>query len=223
MVCNQKLVSFRSWLKNLAKANYHRMSIHAWMTQVPQFMKEHHRLHLYGQLNPSLPTLWDPGGLLHGLGLAVLMMGIQGSGQRYQFFFAELFAPSVELCRLIFMLKMTRSTVGYCILLCFCFSNISSFNLLLDCCSDSVLRTASSDFKKMGQRIFIFIIGGATRSEVDKCWNPHTCSFFVELHLYTISFCVLISFGQFISSRQNWRGKSSLDLLVSMIPPSSLL
>ncbi|XP_020093908.1 SNARE-interacting protein KEULE-like [Ananas comosus] len=32
--------------------------------------------------------------------------------------------------------------------------------------SDSVLRHASSDFKKMGQRIFIFIIGGATRSEL---------------------------------------------------------
>ncbi|XP_074558234.1 SNARE-interacting protein KEULE-like isoform X2 [Curcuma longa] len=32
--------------------------------------------------------------------------------------------------------------------------------------SDSVLRHASSDFKRMGQRIFIFIIGGATRSEL---------------------------------------------------------
>ncbi|MQL73830.1 hypothetical protein Taro_006165 [Colocasia esculenta] len=32
--------------------------------------------------------------------------------------------------------------------------------------SDSLLRHASSDFKKMGQRIFIFIIGGATRSEL---------------------------------------------------------
>ncbi|KAB1217102.1 SNARE-interacting protein KEULE [Morella rubra] len=31
--------------------------------------------------------------------------------------------------------------------------------------SDSILRHASSDFKKMGQRIFVFIIGGATRSE----------------------------------------------------------
>ena len=34
--------------------------------------------------------------------------------------------------------------------------------------SDSVLRHASSDFKKMGQRIFVFIVGGATRSEVWK-------------------------------------------------------
>ncbi|KAK6142909.1 hypothetical protein DH2020_023257 [Rehmannia glutinosa] len=34
---------------------------------------------------------------------------------------------------------------------------------------DSVLRTASSDFKKMGQRIFVFIIGGATRSELRVC------------------------------------------------------
>ncbi|XP_072956824.1 SNARE-interacting protein KEULE-like [Typha angustifolia] len=32
--------------------------------------------------------------------------------------------------------------------------------------SDSILRHASSDFKKLGQRIFIFIIGGATRSEL---------------------------------------------------------
>ncbi|KAG0476173.1 hypothetical protein HPP92_013014 [Vanilla planifolia] len=32
--------------------------------------------------------------------------------------------------------------------------------------SDSVLKHASSDFKRMGQRIFVFIIGGATRSEL---------------------------------------------------------
>ncbi|CAA7400736.1 unnamed protein product [Spirodela intermedia] len=32
--------------------------------------------------------------------------------------------------------------------------------------SDSILKHASSDFKKMGQRIFVFIIGGATRSEL---------------------------------------------------------
>ena len=32
--------------------------------------------------------------------------------------------------------------------------------------SDSVLKHASGDFKKMGQRIFVFVIGGATRSEV---------------------------------------------------------
>ncbi|PKA47665.1 Protein transport Sec1a [Apostasia shenzhenica] len=32
--------------------------------------------------------------------------------------------------------------------------------------SDSVLRHASSDFKRMGQRIFVFMIGGATRSEL---------------------------------------------------------
>ncbi|KAL5748575.1 hypothetical protein ACOSQ2_025872 [Xanthoceras sorbifolium] len=35
--------------------------------------------------------------------------------------------------------------------------------------SDSVLRHASSDFKKMGQRIFVFIMGGATRSELRVC------------------------------------------------------
>lgn len=32
--------------------------------------------------------------------------------------------------------------------------------------SDSVLKTANTDYKKMGQRIFVFVIGGATRSEV---------------------------------------------------------
>ncbi|KAL6842001.1 hypothetical protein ACP4OV_028201 [Aristida adscensionis] len=32
--------------------------------------------------------------------------------------------------------------------------------------SDSVLRHASSDLKKLGQRIFVFVIGGATRSEL---------------------------------------------------------
>ncbi|XP_048319733.1 SNARE-interacting protein KEULE [Ziziphus jujuba] len=35
--------------------------------------------------------------------------------------------------------------------------------------SDSVLRHASSDFKKMGQRIIVFIVGGATRSELRVC------------------------------------------------------
>ncbi|XWS49815.1 hypothetical protein CRYUN_Cryun12cG0035300 [Craigia yunnanensis] len=35
--------------------------------------------------------------------------------------------------------------------------------------SDSVLRHASSDFKKMGKRIFVFIVGGATRSELRVC------------------------------------------------------
>ncbi|KAG1347618.1 hypothetical protein COCNU_06G014470 [Cocos nucifera] len=45
----------------------------------------------------------------------------------------------------------------------------SSFGLRLGCryaTSDSVPRHASGDFKKMGPRIFIFIIGGATRSEL---------------------------------------------------------
>ncbi|KAF6148130.1 hypothetical protein GIB67_011905 [Kingdonia uniflora] len=35
--------------------------------------------------------------------------------------------------------------------------------------SDSILKHASSDFKRMGQRIFVFIIGGATRSELRVC------------------------------------------------------
>ncbi|KAI3973011.1 hypothetical protein MKX01_019669 [Papaver californicum] len=35
--------------------------------------------------------------------------------------------------------------------------------------SDSVLRHASSDFKRLGKRIFVFIIGGATRAELRVC------------------------------------------------------
>ncbi|KAK4418766.1 protein transport Sec1a [Sesamum alatum] len=35
--------------------------------------------------------------------------------------------------------------------------------------SDSVLKSVPTDFRKMGQRIFIFIIGGATRSELRVC------------------------------------------------------
>ncbi|RAL44454.1 hypothetical protein DM860_011731 [Cuscuta australis] len=35
--------------------------------------------------------------------------------------------------------------------------------------SDSILRHTSSDIKKKGQRIFVFIVGGATRSELRAC------------------------------------------------------
>ncbi|XP_050227503.1 SNARE-interacting protein KEULE [Mercurialis annua] len=35
--------------------------------------------------------------------------------------------------------------------------------------SDSILRHASSDFRRMGRRIFVFIVGGATRSELRVC------------------------------------------------------
>lgn len=37
------------------------------------------------------------------------------------------------------------------------------------CGSDSVLNNATNDLRKMGQRIFIFIIGGTTRSEIRVC------------------------------------------------------
>ncbi|KMT12251.1 hypothetical protein BVRB_5g101960 isoform A [Beta vulgaris subsp. vulgaris] len=40
--------------------------------------------------------------------------------------------------------------------------------------SDSILRHASSDFKKMGKRIFVFIVGGATRSEMRTCYKLST-------------------------------------------------
>lgn len=39
---------------------------------------------------------------------------------------------------------------------------------LMCCFSDSILGRASSGFKRKGQRIFVFIVGGATRSEVLK-------------------------------------------------------
>ncbi|KAF7810171.1 SNARE-interacting protein KEULE [Senna tora] len=35
--------------------------------------------------------------------------------------------------------------------------------------SDSVLRRSASEIKRMGQRIFVFIVGGATRSELRAC------------------------------------------------------
>ncbi|XP_071705895.1 SNARE-interacting protein KEULE-like [Rutidosis leptorrhynchoides] len=35
--------------------------------------------------------------------------------------------------------------------------------------SDSVIRSGSRDYKKMGQRVFVFIVGGATRSELRVC------------------------------------------------------
>lgn len=47
--------------------------------------------------------------------------------------------------------------------------NLTIYTLLMinvDFYSDSVLKHASSDFRKLGQRLFIFVIGGATRSEV---------------------------------------------------------
>ncbi|KAJ7962209.1 SNARE-interacting protein KEULE [Quillaja saponaria] len=34
---------------------------------------------------------------------------------------------------------------------------------------DSMLKYASTDFEKMGKRIFVFIVGGATRSELRVC------------------------------------------------------
>lgn len=53
--------------------------------------------------------------------------------------------------------------------------------ILSMCFSDSVLGRASSGFKRKGQRIFVFIVGGATRSEVLKspglrnkfCYDPY--------------------------------------------------
>jgi hypothetical protein len=57
-------------------------------------------------------------------------------------------------------------TFSFCYLIVCKQSNWSFWFFYLSSFSDSVLRHASSDFKKMGQRIFVFVIGGATRSEV---------------------------------------------------------
>ncbi|XP_050900232.1 protein transport Sec1a isoform X3 [Lathyrus oleraceus] len=40
--------------------------------------------------------------------------------------------------------------------------------------SDSTLKNVAADFKKMGKRIFVFIIGGATRSELRVCHKMTT-------------------------------------------------
>ncbi|KAK1370425.1 SNARE-interacting protein KEULE-like [Heracleum sosnowskyi] len=45
----------------------------------------------------------------------------------------------------------------------------SSDSTLKHAVTDSLLRRTSSELKKMGQRIFVFIIGGATRSELRAC------------------------------------------------------
>ncbi|ANM57905.1 secretory 1A [Arabidopsis thaliana] len=53
--------------------------------------------------------------------------------------------------------------------------------------SDSVLKSASTEFKKLGQRIFVFIIGGATRSELRVC-HKLTSSLRREVVLGSTSF-----------------------------------
>ncbi|CAF2117144.1 unnamed protein product, partial [Brassica rapa] len=53
--------------------------------------------------------------------------------------------------------------------------------------SDSVLKSASLDLKKLGQRIFVFIIGGATRSELRVC-HKLTSSLRREVVLGSTSF-----------------------------------
>lgn len=53
-----------------------------------------------------------------------------------------------------------------------------------------MLKSASTDFKKLGQRIFVFIIGGATRSEV---YIQNKSDLMSELMLcFFIKYCVNI-------------------------------
>lgn len=56
--------------------------------------------------------------------------------------------------------------------------------------SDSVLGRASSGFKRKGQRIFVFIVGGATRSEVLKLTSLKIK--FVKIRLISDTFCVFL-------------------------------
>lgn len=75
------------------------------------------------------------------------------------------------------------------------------------------MRLASTDFKKMGQRIFVFIIGGATRSEVNflknfslflvlqLCFGSHLMVFFFFFSDTTVSY------ESVTSSQQNSEGK----------------
>ena len=66
---------FRSLSKKLAKENYLRMIIHAWMILV-QLSIAHLKLYLSMKLQLLIP--WDQRGHQRGLGLGVQTMGIQG-------------------------------------------------------------------------------------------------------------------------------------------------
>lgn len=76
-----------------------------------------------------------------------------------------------ELCRNLFKLAIIVDILLENTRLCW---NCQSWGDFLTCKfyiflmshSDSVIRHASSDFRRVGQRIFVFIVGGATRSEV---------------------------------------------------------
>ena len=107
------------------------------------------------------------------------------------------------------------------------FSDIPSFLMPFICIfSDSSLRNAL-DFKKMGQRIYVFIIGGATRSEVQifklfsfssKLSICFTISSLYKTKTYFFSkFCNLFcSLGFVTNLHQNWGGKLFLVQLVLM-------
>lgn len=58
---------------------------------------------------------------------------------------------------------------------------LRGLNLSISICSDSVLRRTTSEFKKMGKRIFVFIVGGATRSEVKTFCFSGNYSFYKEI------------------------------------------
>lgn len=88
-------------------------------------------------------------------------------------YLAKLFLRNILLHQITKLLKNKWSLrVHKC-------STFKSLQILAMFCSDSVLKNAANDFKKMGQRIFIFIIGGATRSEVIPVGIPLLGSGFV--------------------------------------------
>lgn len=83
--------------------------------------------------------------------------------------------------------QLEKSGFASLITACIRHYNIIYIKSLYLLCSDSILRHPSIDFRNMGQRMFVFIIGGATRSEV-----KYTCNFF-------LSFCIStwVSFSLF--------------------------
>jgi hypothetical protein len=54
--------------------------------------------------------------------------------------------------------------------------------------SDSVLKHTSSDMRKLGQRLFIFVVGGATRSEVCFHCLSNLLLLFQTLVLYYLTY-----------------------------------
>lgn len=137
------------------------MSIHVWITQV-QRPRRPTRLHQFGkrQLLQLLLLLkrkllliqWDQDELHPGRNLIILMTEVQGILRAFIWAIAFELTTYLLLFIILNLVVFASKWYSYCSSAAFC--------------SDSILKHASADLRKMGQRIFVFIIGGATRSEV---------------------------------------------------------